>query len=165
MTANEAHSGSLAWAGGPPLAHGADPPSAAAAVDLQEDRGWEAGETRRGERELLVALHQDRQVIEVAVAVAGCCDDDALDGRRQETKIQAQCLFGERDAAARMARGVVEDEVSVGADLALVVEQQSDEVDLGLPRLMQAHVKGGGGDGDRLAGCQVHLFCHCPSTR
>ncbi len=42
---------------GPALAHGADPPSAAAAVDLHEDRGREAGETRRGECEFLVALH------------------------------------------------------------------------------------------------------------
>ena len=155
--------GQAGQAGGPALAHCADPPTAAATVDLQKDRGREAGETRRGERELLVALHQDRQVIELAVAVRR--DDDALDARWNETQIQTQCLFRERDAAARVARSVVENKISVSPDLAPVVEQQGDEVDLCLPRLLQAHVHGAGGDGDVLAGCQVHALCHCPSTR
>jgi hypothetical protein len=110
----------------PALAHRADPPCTAAAVDLDQYRGGEPGETPRCERELLVGLQQDRQVIELAYAVAVHRDDDALDGRGKQAQIQAQCLARERDSAARVARGVVEDEVSVGADLTLVVQQQGD---------------------------------------
>jgi len=99
----------------------------------------------------------------VAFAVAVRCDDDALDARREQSQIQAQRPFRERDAAARVAGSVVEDKISVSPDLAPVVEQQGDEVDLCMPRLLQAHVHSVGGDGDVLAGCQVHAFCHCPS--
>ena len=112
----------------------------------------------------LVALNQDRQTIEPAFAVAVRSDDDALHRGWNETQIQAQCMFCERDAAARVTRSVVEDEIGVSVDLAPLVQQQGDEVYLCFPRPLQMHIHGGGGDGDVLAGCQVHAFCHCPST-
>lgn len=71
-------------------------------------------------------------------------------------------MFRERDAAARVARSVVEDEVIVGLDLAPVIEQQGHDVDLCWPRLVQAHVHLGGGKGSVLALCQVHALLRPP---
>ena len=147
---------------GPALAHRPDPPSTAAAVDLQEDHGREPGKTRRGERELLLALHPYRQAIQLAVAVAVRCDDDAFDGGWEKGQIEAQCLFREDDSAARVAGGVVENKIGINPDLASVVEKQGDKVDLRMPRKLQEHVHGDAGDGDVLAGDQIHTLCHCP---